>query len=173
MMRWLVVLAMLAALAPAALAGEAPHGAGLSAMGRLVVQRLRLDDPRAAPAVRGQADCLARAIYFEARGEPIAGQIAVAQVVMNRLRNPAYPKTICAVIVDAGQFPWVADELAIRNARQFAVARAIALHVMAGVVPDPTGGATHFFAPALIPSPAWARPAAWQATIGGHMFFRP
>jgi spore germination cell wall hydrolase CwlJ-like protein len=52
--------------------------------------------------------CLAEAIYHEARGEPILGKIAVAQVIKNRIASPAYPDTICKVVFQPGQFTWTA-----------------------------------------------------------------
>jgi spore germination cell wall hydrolase CwlJ-like protein len=181
----LAVAALIGCPAPAARAGglsAVPSAEAATAIRRvaltraqivdLVVRRLGLRDPARAPEVLRQANCLAYAIYFEARGESRLGQIAVAQVVLNRLRHPRYPKTICAVITDAGQFPWVTGDLTIRSNAQYRLARSIALHVMAGIFADPTGGSTHFYAPALVGAPAWATEAAFTVTIGGHMFFR-
>ena len=68
--------------------------------------------PRRAKSV-AEKRCLAEAIYFEARSEPIRGQLAVAQVVVNRLKNPAYPGTICGVVYQNRQY---------RNACQFSFA---------------------------------------------------
>jgi hypothetical protein len=140
---------------------------------RLIVVRLRLADPRARPTVLHQASCLAYAVYFEAQGEARLGQLAVAQVVLNRLRDPDYPKTICTVIGDHGQFPWTTGDLTIRDMPRFRIAWSVALHVMAGIFTDPTGGATHFYAPARVRAPAWATADAYLTTIGGHRFFRP
>ncbi len=53
-----------------------------------------------------QFDCLVRAVYHEARGEPVHGQQAVAKVILNRLKSPAFPNTLCAVVKQKGQFPW-------------------------------------------------------------------
>ena len=137
-----------------------------------VVRRLRLTDPRFAPAIIRQATCLAYAIYFEARGEGRLGQIAIAAVVLNRLASARYPATICAVILDEGQFPWVKGDLSIEDERAFLLARSVALHMMAGVFTDPTGGANHFYAPALVDPPAWAQSEFYTATIGRHTFFK-
>ncbi|WP_051249366.1 cell wall hydrolase [Inquilinus limosus] len=152
---------------------SAPSAAGPDRIRRLIVARLRLSDARLRPVVLRQARCLAYAVYFEARGETRLGQLAVAQVVLNRLRHPAYPKTICSVIGDRGQFPWTTGDLTIRDAARFRIAWSVALHMMAGIFTDPTGGATHFYAPARVAAPAWATPEAYLATIGGHSFFRP
>ncbi|MGO4723845.1 MULTISPECIES: cell wall hydrolase [unclassified Inquilinus] len=140
---------------------------------RLIVARLRLADARARPTVLHQASCLAYAVYFEAQGEQRLGQLAVAQVVLNRLRDPDYPKTICTVIGDHGQFPWTTGDLTIRDMPRFRIAWSVALHVMAGIFTDPTAGATHFYAPARVRAPAWATAEAYRTTIGGHRFFRP
>ncbi|WP_342238319.1 cell wall hydrolase [Inquilinus sp. OTU3971] len=147
--------------------------AGPAQIRRLIVSRLRLADARQRPQVLRQARCLAYAVYFEAQGETRLGQLAVAQVVLNRLRSPAYPKTICRVIADNGQFPWTTGDLTIRDAARFRIAWSVALHMMAGIFTDPTRGATHFYAPARIGAPAWATPEAYLLTIGGHRFFRP
>ncbi|MFE0758202.1 cell wall hydrolase [Inquilinus sp. NPDC058860] len=147
--------------------------AGPGQIRRLIVSRLRLADARLRPQVLRQARCLAYAVYFEAQGETRLGQLAVAQVVLNRLRSPAYPKTICRVIADRGQFPWTTGDLTIRDAARFRIAWSVALHMMAGIFTDPTRGATHFYAPARVGAPAWATPEAYIVTIGGHRFFRP
>jgi|GEM_PF-3046487 spore germination cell wall hydrolase CwlJ-like protein len=148
-------------------------GASPAQIRRLIVSRLRLTDARQRPQVLHQARCLAYAVYFEAQGETRLGQLAVAQVVLNRLRVPAYPKTICSVIADRGQFPWTTGDLTIRDAARFRIAWSVALHMMAGIFTDPTRGATHFYAPARVGAPAWATPEAYLLTIGGHRFFRP
>nr|WP_052121371.1 cell wall hydrolase [Inquilinus limosus] len=162
--------------APAA--GQVPQpavrgGASPAQIRRLIVSRLRLTDARMRPLMLRQARCLAYAVYFEAQGETRLGQLAVAQVVLNRLRDPAYPKTICRVIADRGQFPWTTGDLTIRDATRFRIAWSVALHMMAGIFTDPTRGATHFYAPARVGAPAWATPDAYLITIGGHRFFRP
>ncbi|MGF6226791.1 spore germination cell wall hydrolase CwlJ-like protein [Inquilinus ginsengisoli] len=147
--------------------------AGPAQIRRLIVSRLRLADARQRPQVLRQARCLAYAVYFETQGETRLGQLAVAQVVLNRLRSPAYPKTVCRVVADRGQFPWTTGDLTIRDAARFRIAWSVALHMMAGIFTDPTQGATHFYAPARVGAPAWATPEAYLLTIGGHRFFRP
>lgn len=151
----------------------APAGFSPAQIRRLIIARLRLSDPRARPAMLRQVRCLAYAVYFEAQGESRLGQLAVAQVVLNRLRHPAYPKSICAVIADRGQFPWVTGDLAIRDRTRYRIAWSVSLHMMAGIFTDPTAGATHFYAPARVGAPAWATADAFRTTIGGHSFFRP
>ncbi|HEY1929803.1 MAG TPA: cell wall hydrolase [Caulobacteraceae bacterium] len=134
----------------------------------------------AAPAwtrrARGQdLDCLSKAVYYEARGESAAGQAAVAQVVLNRAHNPAYPKNVCAVVFqpasDGGcQFSFVCDgamarplePMAWRRAREVA-ARALRGYVMAAV-----GRALNFHSAYASADAAAGTPVA---RLGNHVFF--
>src|SRR3954464_11035076 len=69
---------------------------------------LGLGDEREAPAAAdGEQDCLAKAVYFESRGEPIEGQLAVAEVVMNRAASGRYPTSLCEVITQKAQFSFI------------------------------------------------------------------
>ena len=89
---------------------------------------------------RGEQKCLASGIYFEARGEPIKGQAAVAQVILNRVRNPAFPDSICGVVYqnkrwrNRCQFSFACDGKRdrVRSARLYALARDVAMAVTAG-----------------------------------------
>jgi spore germination cell wall hydrolase CwlJ-like protein len=63
-------------------------------------------EAKAIPYTQRDMECLAKNIYHESRGEPLAGQYAVAYVTLNRLSDPRYPKTICAVVQQRGQFVW-------------------------------------------------------------------
>src|SRR3990167_10047312 len=76
-----------------------------------VVLVLVISDPGSIVAAEHGIDCLARTIYFEARSEPVLGQIAVAQVVINRMRDRRWPNTVCGVVKQGG---------ARRNQCQFA-----------------------------------------------------
>jgi spore germination cell wall hydrolase CwlJ-like protein len=121
-------------------------------------------------------DCLARAIYFEARGESIKGQAAVAEVVLNRTQSPVFPRTVCGVVQQAGnggcQFSFVcdgrADTIADRNA--WYVAEKVASAYIAGAPRTLTDGATYFHTPAVWPS--WAKRFPMTARIGSHYFYR-
>lgn len=75
---------------------------------KAVVAILLLLLPTHALALTDEA-CLAESIYREARGEPFLGKIAVAQVVINRTKNPKFPDTICKVVFQPGQFTWTAQ----------------------------------------------------------------
>jgi spore germination cell wall hydrolase CwlJ-like protein len=123
--------------------------------------------------------CLARAIYFEARGESPVGQAAVAQVVLNRVKNPAYPKTICGVVYqnrnwrNRCQFSFACDGKPERIRAQTAWSRAkdLARDVTNGKVwLRAVGDSTHYHATYV--SPRWARFMKRTDRIGRHIFYR-
>jgi hypothetical protein len=126
-----------------------------------------------------QQDCLARGIYFEARGESELGQAAVAQVILNRVRNPAYPSTICGVVYqnktwrNRCQFSFACDGIRdrIRSARAWKLAQSVAKAVSSGDIwLDDVGDATHYHANYV--RPRWARTMKRTDRIGRHIFYR-
>ncbi len=126
-----------------------------------------------------EQQCLAAAIYFEARGEPVKGQAAVAQVVLNRVRNPAYPKSICGVVYQNDkwrnrcQFSFACDGIRDRVASRehYRMAEEVALAVTAGKIWLPEiGSSTHYYANYV--SPRWARAMERMKQIGRHIFYR-
>lgn len=126
-----------------------------------------------------EQDCLTRGIYFEARGEVLKGQAAVAQVILNRVRNPAYPDTVCGVVYqnenwkNRCQFSFACDNLLDRilNRDSWKVAADIAMAVTAGKIWLPeVGSATHYHATYV--HPAWARTMKRVVRIGDHIFYR-
>lgn len=130
------------------------------------------------PAARGdvQFRCLATALYFEARGESIRGQAAVAEVILNRADLPSYPNTICGVVNQAGSggcaFSYVCDGRpdAVTDRAAWDRALRVASAMLAGAPRLLTEGATHFHTPAV--RPTWSRQFAHTATIGAHIFYR-
>jgi hypothetical protein len=120
--------------------------------------------------------CLAQAVYYEARGETPAGQAAVAQVVLNRVRHPAFPKTICGVVFqrvgDDCQFSFACNG-AMRAPLDRAAwrrAMAVANRALSGAVMAEVGAATHF--QAVRAGAGWAGSLAKVAQIGEHIFYR-
>ncbi|ORE94666.1 hypothetical protein ATO13_11341 [Stappia sp. 22II-S9-Z10] len=122
--------------------------------------------------------CLAQAIYFESRGEPLLGQEAVAQVVINRVKNPAYPDDICGVVFqnrkwyNRCQFTFACDRIAdvVRDPEAWAVAEDIATRYAKGELwLADVGAATHYHAKSV--SPSWANLMRAVKTIGDHTFF--
>ena len=131
------------------------------------------------PDLADATKCLATAVYYESAGEPIAGQRAVAQVVLNRLRNPRYPKTICGVVYQGAerstgcQFSFACDGSTRRlpTTAGWAVANAVATSVLNGVTSAEAGQSTHYHTLAVFP--AWAPELAKIGIIGHHVFYRP
>jgi hypothetical protein len=121
-------------------------------------------------------DCLSEAVYYEARGESPAGQAAVAQVVLNRARNPDYPKSICGVVFQARleggcQFSFVCDGAMTRPLEPAAwrQARIVAARALSGYVMTEVGHALNFHVAAASATPRDAAGAV--AHLGRHVFF--
>lgn len=132
-----------------------------------------------AAASRKEKKCLATAIYFEARGETETGQVAVAQVVLNRTRTKGYPRTICGVVYqndhmrNACQFSFACDGKPdkIRDKRAWALAQKIAEDVSAGRRQVKAAvSATHYHATYV--SPRWAPKMRRLGRVGQHVFYR-
>ena len=124
-------------------------------------------------------DCMAQAIYFEARGESYRGQVAVGQVVMNRLAHPIYPKDICQVVFqnqqmhNACQFSFACDGIpeTINDPKSWKQADEIAKGVINGSLYLPeVGKATHYHANYVYPD--WAPRLKRVAKIGHHIFYQ-
>jgi Cell Wall Hydrolase len=129
----------------------------------------------------GDALCLTQAIYFEARGEPLEGQLAVAQVVLNRYTDLRYPKSICGVVYEhragssayACQFSFSCDKWPeiVWNRDAWAIAKTIAFLANSRRLPDTTGGkATHYHTTWV--SPDWSGKINFTRTLGNHVFYR-
>ncbi len=134
---------------------------------------------RASPTDRDRAlQCLTAAIYYEAANEPDAGQRAVAQVILNRVRHPAFPATICGVIYQGSermtgcQFSYACDGSMARIPARASWQRAmrVAAVMLAGSVEARVGTATHYHTYAVTPS--WNRQLVMTAAIGAHFFHR-
>jgi spore germination cell wall hydrolase CwlJ-like protein len=120
-----------------------------------------------------EQDCLASAVYFESRGEPIEGQLAVAQVVMNRAASGRYPADLCGVITQPAQFSFVrhgrmpmADRAS--EAWRKAVAVAHIAHDKLAQAEVPSGVLWYH---ATYVSPSWGKRLTRQAQIGLHIFY--
>lgn len=121
--------------------------------------------------------CMTAAIYYEAGNEPLDGQRAVAQVVLNRMRSPVYPHSVCAVIYQGSerktgcQFTFTCDGSLARvpAPASWARAGAVAAAALGGSVYAPVGWATNYHADYVVPY--WAQSLAKLATIGRHIFY--
>jgi spore germination cell wall hydrolase CwlJ-like protein len=121
--------------------------------------------------------CLTQAVYYEAGFEPLEGRRAVAQVVLNRLRHPAFPKSVCGVVYQGSgtgvcQFTFVCDGALYRAPARDAWLRAeeIAKAALDGYVEKTVGEATHYHADYV--APRWAPMLSKVAQIGQHIFYR-
>ena len=124
-----------------------------------------------------QADYMARTLYGEARGEGARGMQAVANVIMNRVKQGGwYGASIKDVVLKPYQFScWNENDvnrtiILNANSAQLATARSIAKRVISGELPDITGGATHYHAKSI--TPYWASSLTKTATIGNHVFYK-
>ena len=126
-----------------------------------------------AETVGPEQDCLANAVYFEARGESLEGQLAVAEVVLNRAASGRYPATLCGVVVQPAQFSFVrrgripqADRGSDAWRRAVAVARIAHERMLPRVLPT-----SCLWYHANYVSPSWGRRLARSARIGLHIFY--
>jgi Cell wall hydrolyses involved in spore germination len=152
-------------------------------------QRLGFDDGKVAAAKPFRAliaagedhdralQCLTQAVYYEAARESESGQRAVAQVVLNRVRHPAFAKTVCGVVyqrfaASVCQFSFVCDGSLARRpmAALWTRAQRVAADALAGHVEREVGTATHYHADYVFPR--WAPHLGKLAQIGAHIFYR-
>ena len=130
--------------------------------------------------------CLALNIYHEARDQPFVGQVAVAQVVMNRVHDDRYPDTVCDVVKQGPTYSWTED-FPVRHRCQFSwycdgksdkprdhdaweLARFIAVGVYNDRITDVVEGATHYHAHYVLPD--WAETKTETVSIADHIFYR-
>jgi spore germination cell wall hydrolase CwlJ-like protein len=139
-------------------------------------ERLQLEGKGRAKAEK----CLTEAIYFEARGEPVRGQIAVAQVVLNRVFSGYYPGTVCGVVYQnanrhlACQFAFACDGIpeVVREPEAWERAQKIAAETLDGQLWLPeVGKATHYHANWV--HPRWVHEMTRMYRLGVHTFYRP
>lgn len=123
-------------------------------------------------------ECLTAAIYYEAAREPLDGQRGVAQVVLNRVRHPAWPSTVCGVVFEGArrytgcQFSFTCDG-SLRRApipELWNRIRRVAEAALSGYVYAPVGWSTHYHANYVVPY--WASSLVKATTVGAHIFYR-
>lgn len=145
-------------------ASDAPAATSLYAL---------VDTMRAQRDLSPEMECLAGAVYFESRGEPLAGQLAVARVIVNRSEHRAFPSSYCGVVFQRAQFSFV------RNGRMPAIkrssaawhrAKAIARIAHENLWDSEARDSLYFHADYVQPS--WSRTKTARATIDTHIFYR-
>lgn len=148
------------------------------------VSKLALEKPggisgiaRGTPAYDTALQCLSQAIYYEAANEAVAGKRAVAQVVLNRMRHPAYPASVCGVVYEGSdrrvcQFSFTCDGSLLRKPAgpRWAESRQVAEAALNGATEPSVGTATHYHADYVLPR--WAYTLAKIEKIGAHIFYR-
>ncbi|MFC3578648.1 cell wall hydrolase [Sphingomonas hylomeconis] len=121
-------------------------------------------------ALNDELTCLAGAIYFESKGEPLPGQLAVAEVIINRAKSGRFAKSVCAVVTQAGQFSFVRGGRipAIASNANYRTAIAVAQVALRDQWDSPAPKALYFHARRV--SPGWRMTKV--ASIGNHVFYR-
>jgi spore germination cell wall hydrolase CwlJ-like protein len=126
-----------------------------------------------------EQNCLTAGIYFEARGEPVRGQAAVAQVILNRVKNPAYPNSICGVVYqnkkwrNRCQFSFACDRVKdrVNDPKRWELASYVARETTEGRIwLTQVGSSTHYHATYV--RPKWASRMKKVGRIGLHVFYR-
>ncbi|MGR3323261.1 MAG: cell wall hydrolase [Pseudooceanicola sp.] len=148
-------------------------------MGKPIVEYSR-DWVRKQPRANGGKEwaCLAEALYFEARGESVKGQFAVAEVILNRVDSALFPNSVCGVVYQgtgkryACQFTYTCDgyDEVIREPRAYQRVGKVAAAMIAGAPRPLTEGATYYHTKHVYPR--WAKKFARTASIGVHHFYR-
>ena len=179
--KWLAVGLPLVVAAEFIVLGGAGAASSPALPSPAAVGAYRLSPAAPSGAARGAGrtslDCLTSAIYYEARSESQDGQRAVAQVVMNRVRHPSYPKSVCGVVYQGShrstgcQFTFTCDGSLSRRptADGWARARRIAAETLDGRGFGPVGNATHYHTKAV--NPYWAGSLARLGSLGAHIFY--
>ena len=139
-----------------------------------------------------QSICLAQNIYHEARGEIVEGQIAVSNVVINRVKSKQFPNDICSVVYQRSQieildrilkiiripklcqFEWVCNfkPNSINDLDSWKNIQTLAQEIVEGAHDDITNGATHYYNPESVPTPPWANVLTKTTVIGNHHFYK-
>ncbi len=153
------------------------YGFRAGADAQIVAVRFGNDRGAAKALRRADLECMTDAVYYEARGESPRGQAAVAQVVMNRVSHPAFPKSVCGVVFQGAgrsgcQFSFTCDGSMkrIRETEAWTRARIVARRTLAGMSGAEVGRATHFHTTAV--SPFWAPSMQRVAQVGSHIFYK-
>ena len=169
------------ALSPVVADGQVAAAPPRQAMSLLNAAPAFLAHPRSQDDATRAADCLTAAVYYEARSEPLDGQRAVAQVVLNRVRDRAFPASVCGVVYQGGarrdgrgigcQFSFACDGSTSRpvDGAAWQRARGVAEAALAGAVYAPIGAATYYHTDAV--HPWWAPSLARVGQIGAHIFY--
>lgn len=115
---------------------------------------------------QAEFSCLAQNVYYESRNQPLAGQIAVAEVTLNRVDDPRWPDSVCGVVKQPHQFSWVGNVKEVPKGKAWSKAMMVAIVVMAEPEREDI---THFHATYV--NPSWASKKVEKIKIGDHIFY--
>jgi spore germination cell wall hydrolase CwlJ-like protein len=176
------VLAALAALFVSSLAGQASAGvpgavmvsvapplAEALAVPPSLKAQVAAEVAESAP-LDAETECMAKAVHHEAANQSLEGQLAVAQLILNRTQSDKFPKTICGVVNQKGQFVHITGYQAPRHDPRWAVAVAISRIAQQGLADAVAPGALFFHATYV--HPPWKKTRERVAQIGAHIFYR-
>lgn len=128
-----------------------------------------LNGPQLQSAKPADIECLARNVYHEARGEPLKGQIAVAQVTVNRVESGEFQPSICKTVYATKQFSWTNKPKTVKDIKAWEASVAIATAVLTKSVQLPDFKALYFHTKQV--KPIWNRNKRVLAVIGNHIFY--
>lgn len=165
--------------ASSALANAAQDGPRSVDLGAQAANGFTVEVLDSMPAVSGDRNwkCLAEALYFEARSETLEGQLAVGEVILNRVDSSKFPNSVCGVVnqgatrLNACQFSYNCDGKAeyFSNAKAYSRSSKLAKLLVDGRARVLTGGATYYHASSV--NPSWSRSFTKTAQIGRHIFY--
>lgn len=158
---------------PAVAAGSEPSAADAAASSPATAESLPdlVADHASAATSDDEANCLATTVYYESHGEPLAGQLAVAQTILNRTHSSRFPASVCGVVKQRGQFSFLrggALPTPPQASSAWQTAVAIAEIARAGLYKQMAPEALYFHARRV--SPGWGKTRV--AALGQHIFFR-
>jgi spore germination cell wall hydrolase CwlJ-like protein len=113
--------------------------------------------------------CLAQALYFEARSEPVKAQLLVAKVVANRVQSEDFPNTVCGVVYQEGQFSWTTEKLPIEEPKLWGEILRLAVEIQLGTVKLPNSEALYFHSG---PKPDDFKELYRLGKVGNHTFYK-
>jgi spore germination cell wall hydrolase CwlJ-like protein len=154
---------------PQIVAGESPGGSAVIQTPQTLDARVAVESLDVA-GLDAELECMAKVVHHEAANQSLQGQLALAQLILNRVKSPLFPKSICAVVNQHGQFFRTASYSVPVASKRWHTAVAIARIAREDALPQVAPGALFYHASYVRPS--WARRRTMVAHIGEHVFYR-
>lgn len=135
-----------------------------------VIGNHTLNRPPTKPVDSRQLECLASNIYHEARDQPVEGQLAVAQVTLNRVASGKFKNTVCKVVYSSKQFSWTnTKKIKVNDERAWLNSVAVAKAVLSNAVQLPNFNALYYHNTSV--KPYWITSVVFVGIIGDHLFY--